>query len=83
MRKSGGRYKRSYPERVALVRRYLETDDTAEEIANEIEVQVSTFRRWVRDLRTEVEGAAEPDCVESGESVVDYEQGRLPLAQNG
>ena len=58
MRRRVGKFKQPYAVRIALVCRYLETDASAEELAIEAGVQVSTFRRWVRDLRGELESAS-------------------------
>ena len=81
MRKAGGQFRRSYEERVSLVCRYLHTDATAEQLAEEAEVNVTTFRRWVRELRAELEakGVNGSAPVEAGED--DGMQARLPMAQ--
>ena len=83
MRKPGGQFKRSYSERIALVRRYLETDEIADDLATEAGVRVSTFRRWVRTLRPEIEagGLNDPMPDEVKGAVADSEEGRLSLTQ--
>ena len=78
MRKGGGKFKRPYAVRLALVRRYLETDASAVELAVEAEVQVSTFRRWVRELRIELEQRSLNGTAPDGVEQEDTKQGRLP-----
>ena len=81
MRKGGAKFKRPYAVRLALVRRYLETDVSADELAIEAGVQISTFRRWVRELRPELEEGSLNGAVPYGVEETDPSQGRLPIAQ--
>ena len=75
MRKPGGQSKHSDDVKAALVRRYLHTDVSAEELSVEVGVSESTVRRWVRQFRADVD--------QPPESGGDTTQGRLPIPRTG
>ena len=79
IRKRGAQYKLSKDARLEMVRRYLYTDLTAPFLAAEASVDVSTFRRWVRQLPPELEEANPKGVGSDGEAQNDPEQGKLPM----
>ena len=81
MRKGGGKFKQPYAVRIALVCRYLEADASAEELAIEAGVEVSTFWRWIRELRGELESASLKVSRPVSLEQVDTRQGRLPMTK--